>query len=194
MQAAGYQLLACTIRSGDQHACIGRGNLCNHIPDLLERRRGTNHLLSVHFFLEHLVVLHEYGAFGCVLDSNKNAVKIERFGDVVKRPPLDAVYGGIKIAVAGYHHYRRVNSLALHVVQHLISILHRHLDVAEHNIVVFFAYHLDTGGAVFGQVDLISFVTKNLLQRIPDGTLIIYHKYFHSPSFFCFASIPAYSR
>ena len=81
--------------------------------------------------------------------------------------------------MAGDHHHCGIDALGGHEIEHLLAVFARHLDVAEHYIVVLLVYHFLSLDAVFGGVDLVSFVSQNLLQRIPDRPFVVYYKYFH---------------
>ena len=164
MQAPGHQFLSGAVGAGDQHPGIGGGHLRDDVADLLQGSGRTHHLLAVNLFLEDLVVLHQRGALGRVLDRNKYAVQVERLGYVVECTALDAVDGGFQVTVAGNHHHGGIDTLLPHVVQHFVAVLDGHLDIAENHVIMLLGQHLDAGCAILRQIHVITLVGEDFLE------------------------------
>ena len=173
VQAAGDQFLAAAVRTGDQHAGVGRGDLGDHLAYVLHCLGLADHLLAVHLLLENLGLGDERGLVRRVLDGDQDAVEVQGLLDEIEGALLDAVHRGVDVPVAGNHDHGGVSALLLEVLQDFHTVHVGHLDVTENDIEMLFAGHFQADGAVFGRFYLVPFVGEDFLERIADRPFVV---------------------
>ena len=179
MQVAGHELLAGAVRPGDEHAGVRRGDFVYHLPDMQHRSRLAYHVRAIDPLFQYLVLAGKSLALGGVLDGDEYAVEVERLLHEVERPLLDALHGSVDVTMSGNHHHGSVHAHLHEFVQHLDAVHTWHLDVAEYHVELFLLDFGYGGSPVFGDVGIIAFICKYLLERVADSSLVIYYKYSH---------------
>ena len=179
VKTPGDQFLTGTVRAGDQNPGIGRRHLRDDVTDMPDGIRLSDHLVTVDLLLQGLVLSDNLSPLSGIADGNQNPVEIQRLLYEIEGSLLDAFHGSVDVTVSGHHHHSGLFPILDQFIQDFGSIHSRHLDVTENDTVLFLVDHRQGCRSVFGHLDFITFIPKNFLQRVPDGSLIIYNKYLH---------------
>ena len=103
---------------------------------------------------------------------------IERLGQVVLRPHLDAAHRALDLVQGGDDDHRHVpqGGVALHLGQRLVPVQHRHQDVQQHDVVGPRAEQLQRLLPVLGLVDLEALPVEVVLQLDPVEAVVVDHQ------------------
>ena len=179
MQALGYQFLAASVCSENEHSCIGLGNLAYHLAYVFDCSRMSNHLLPEYLLFEYLGLAYESCLVGRIFYCNQYAVEVQRLLNKVERAQLDAFHSRFNVGVSGNHHDRGVNTHFLYFCQKFGSVQVRHLYVAENHVIMLFCHHLQSDCAILGGIRQVILIFKNTLQSRAYSPFIVNYQYPH---------------
>src|SRR3954452_3826879 len=178
MDRARGELLAAAGRAVDQDATVGRGDLVDHVAQLVDSRRLANHqgrpLWRELLELFHLAL--EPGIFQRAVRDQHEPVSLERLFDKVVGAALDCRDRSLDVAVAGNHYDRQVGVLTLHTVEQLQAVEFRALqpNVEEEEIWPPGADRPERGIAVARGPCLVAFILQDPGNKLANIRFVVH--------------------
>ena len=112
--------LARARRAGDQHPAVGRGDLGDHLAQLLGGQRPADQPIGGQGLGAQAAVLAaQAGRLDGPLDHQQQPVGLERLFEELVGPALDGADRGLDVAVAGDHDHRQIAVERLDQVEQL---------------------------------------------------------------------------
>ena len=186
MNEVCHHLLACSVRTGDEHASFRRRHLTYYFAYACDSRTLADHLrtLGTNLLAQLLGLLLETLALQRVLGGDQNAVEIKRLDQKIIRTRLQCLHCRLNVPVTRDHHYRTFRTCEIFNLQSAIFNLRKkfhsvhfgHFDVRENEVVRLGLRHLKTLFAVFGYIHIVTLVRQYLAQRVPYTALVVYNQ------------------
>ena len=103
-------------------------------------------------------------------------MQAERLGHQVVRSAIEAAHPRVDLLPSGQHQHRQIGIERANFFEHLLAILHRHIQVQNGQIRHLGAKRLNGGSAVVGHADTVTVGLKSPAQKQPQSSVIFGNK------------------
>ena len=180
VNGAGHLLLAGAGRADDHDAAVGRRDALDGLAELAHRRRHADEIerlgASIAQFRDFALQLR---CLQCAIRDQDKPIGLEWLLDEIIGAAADRGYGRLDIAVAGYHHNRKVGVHDLDLVEQRKAVETRSLqpDIQENQTRHAIRDRRQRAVGVVGHARLVTFIAQNTRDELANVFFVIYDKY-----------------
>ena len=99
-------------------------------------------------------------------------MQAERLGHQVVRSAIEAAHPGVDLLPSGQHQHRQIGIERAYFFEHLLTVLHRHVQVQNGQIGHLGAKRLHGGAAIVGHADAVTIGLQPSAQKQPQRSVI----------------------